>query len=157
MSDPLRLRPARPDDLAAIVRLLDDGRGREDVSDPPAPEYLAAFAAIEHDERTTLLVAEGPGGAVVGTLQVSFLPTMNLRGGERAQIEGVFVDPAARGRGVGRALIGWAVQAAAERGCRLAQLTTNKERVRARAFYESLGFVASHEGMKLTLEPADGA
>jgi len=38
-----------------------------------------------------------------------------------------------------------------QRGCRLAQLTTNRSRPDARRFYESLGFEASHEGMKLTL------
>jgi hypothetical protein len=33
----------------------------------------------------------------------------------------------------------------------LVQLTTDKQRPEARRFYESLGFVASHEGMKLAL------
>ena len=33
----------------------------------------------------------------------------------------------------------------------MAQLTTDKARPDARRFYESLGFVASHEGMKLRL------
>ena len=33
----------------------------------------------------------------------------------------------------------------------MVQLTTDKRRPDARRFYESLGFVASHEGMKLTL------
>jgi hypothetical protein len=31
------------------------------------------------------------------------------------------------------------------------QLTTNKQRSDARRFYESLGFAATHEGMKLPL------
>ena len=31
------------------------------------------------------------------------------------------------------------------------QLTTDRQRADARRFYESLGFVASHEGMKLRL------
>jgi GNAT superfamily N-acetyltransferase len=46
----------------------------------------------------------------------------------------------------------WALARARERGCRLAQLTTDKRRTDAHRFYESLGFVASHEGMKLALE-----
>ena len=36
-------------------------------------------------------------------------------------------------------------------GCGLVQLTSDKQRPEARRFYESLGFVASHEGMKLAL------
>jgi GNAT superfamily N-acetyltransferase len=40
---------------------------------------------------------------------------------------------------------------ARERGCHLVQLTTDKARPDARRFYEGLGFVASHEGMKIRL------
>ena len=36
-----------------------------------------------------------------------------------------------------------------QRGCRMVQLTTDKQRTDARRFYESLGFRATHEGMKL--------
>jgi GNAT superfamily N-acetyltransferase len=50
---------------------------------------------------------------------------------------------------VGKALIEWAIARARERGCIMVQLTTDKARVDAKRFYERLGFVASHEGMKL--------
>jgi hypothetical protein len=43
------------------------------------------------------------------------------------------------------------LQGLARRGCALVQLTTDKTRVDARRFYERLGFVASHEGLKLML------
>jgi GNAT superfamily N-acetyltransferase len=45
----------------------------------------------------------------------------------------------------------WAIDEARRRGCRLVQLSTNKSRSDAHRFYERLGFVASHEGMKLPL------
>jgi GNAT superfamily N-acetyltransferase len=45
----------------------------------------------------------------------------------------------------------WAIAECRARGCGLVQLTTDKQRPEARRFYESLGFVASHEGMKLAL------
>jgi GNAT superfamily N-acetyltransferase len=48
-------------------------------------------------------------------------------------------------------MMAWALDRARERGCGLAQLTTDKRRTDAQRFYVSLGFVASHEGMKLTL------
>jgi GNAT superfamily N-acetyltransferase len=48
--------------------------------------------------------------------------------------------------------VAWAVERARVRGCGLVQLTTDKVRVDAHRFYAGLGFVASHEGMKLTLE-----
>ena len=56
-----------------------------------------------------------------------------------------------RGQGLGRALFEWAIARAKEKDCRLVQLTTDKARGDAHRFYESLGFVASHEGMKLGL------
>jgi hypothetical protein len=45
----------------------------------------------------------------------------------------------------------WAIERSRERGCHLVQLTTDKARPDARRFCESLGFTASHDGMKLHL------
>jgi GNAT superfamily N-acetyltransferase len=45
----------------------------------------------------------------------------------------------------------WAIEAAKERGCTIMQLTTNASRHEAHRFYESLGFTASHVGMKRVL------
>ena len=66
-------------------------------------------------------------------------------------IEAVRVRGDLRGRGTGRAMMIWSLQRARERGCGLAQLTTDKRRTHAHRFYASLGFTASHEGFKLTL------
>jgi len=59
-----------------------------------------------------------------------------------------------RSCGLGRAMLAWAVSEARQRGCALIQLTTDKTRTDAHRFYERLGFVASHEGMKLMLDQA---
>ena len=48
-------------------------------------------------------------------------------------------------------MLGWAIDEARRRGCRLVQLTTDKSRGEAHRFYAELGFVASHDGLKLTL------
>jgi GNAT superfamily N-acetyltransferase len=48
-------------------------------------------------------------------------------------------------------MIGWAVAEGRRRGCALVQLTTDKTRTDAHRFYARLGFVASHEGLKLPL------
>jgi GNAT superfamily N-acetyltransferase len=45
-----------------------------------------------------------------------------------------------------------AISEARQRGCALIQLTTDKARTDAHRFYERLGFVASHEGLKLILD-----
>jgi GNAT superfamily N-acetyltransferase len=48
-------------------------------------------------------------------------------------------------------MMAWAIDYAKSKGCHMVQLTTDKSRPQAKAFYEALGFTASHEGMKLHL------
>jgi GNAT superfamily N-acetyltransferase len=100
-----------------------------------------------------LLLAE-LDGRVIGMLQLSFIPGLSRRGATRANIEAVRVDSAQRSRGIGRWLIAQAIDEARRRGCKMAQLTSDKRRTQAHAFYGRLGFAASHEGFKLALEPA---
>ena len=146
-------RPATRDDLPAVVRLLADdplGTAREQYAEPLPEAYHEAFAAIEADPNNELVVAE-VDGRVAGVLQLTFIPYLTYRGGRRALIEGVRIDPRLRSAGLGRRLLEWAIARASERGCHLLQLTSDKRRPDAIRFYESLGFVASHEGMKLPL------
>ncbi|MBY5559936.1 GNAT family N-acetyltransferase [Rhizobium leguminosarum] len=147
-------RLARLSDLAAIVRLLGDddlGGAREIVSDPVDARYLSAFAAIEADANQLLAVATDAADQVVGSLQLSFLPGLSRTGMWRGQIESVRVARDLRGSGLGAQFIEWAIAQCAERGCGLVQLTSDKARRDAICFYERLGFVASHEGLKRTL------
>lgn len=151
MPPDLTIRQARRDDLSEIVALLADdvlGAAREDAA--LAGPYVEAFEAIAAEPNTSLVVAES-GGRVVATMQIFFLPHISRRGGWRAQLESVHVASGLRGRGIGAALLAYAVARARERGCVLVQLTTDKRRAEARRFYERLGFRATHEGMKLAL------
>ncbi|MFF1831634.1 GNAT family N-acetyltransferase [Paenarthrobacter sp. NPDC058040] len=145
------LRRARKDDLPAILRLLADdqlGAARESAED--LVPYERAFDAIDVDPAHLLVVGE-LRGEVVATFQLSYLPGLSRKGSWRSQIEAVRVSRELRGQGVGALMIQWAIDQARERGCTLVQLTTDKSRTAAHRFYERLGFVASHEGMKLTL------
>jgi GNAT superfamily N-acetyltransferase len=112
---------------------------------------MRAFRAIDGDTNNELIVACRDGKAV-GVLQLTFIPYLTYQGGWRALIEGVRVDSRTRSQGLGKALIEWAIARARERGCIMVQLTTDKTRADAKRFYEGLGFVASHEGMKLHLK-----
>jgi ribosomal protein S18 acetylase RimI-like enzyme len=146
-------RRAALDDLAAIVALLADdpiGIGRESVGDRLDRRYAEAFAAIERDPNQLLAVADRDG-KVIGVLQLSFIPGLTRRGMWRGQIEGVRVAAAERSRGIGRAMLLWAVEECRKRGCGLVQLTSDKRRTGAHSFYEALGFQATHEGYKLEL------
>jgi GNAT superfamily N-acetyltransferase len=111
----------------------------------------SAFAEIDADPRNELIVAVADDGTLVGTCQLTFIPGLSRGGAERMTIEAVRVRSDRRGAGLGRQLMAYALERARARGCALAQLTTDKRRADAHRFYESLGFVASHEGMKLAL------
>jgi GNAT superfamily N-acetyltransferase len=147
------IRRARREDVEAIVRLLADdrlGASRETVLDPLPEAYLRGFDAIDRDDRSLLVVAEDHE-AVVGTMHLNFLQYLTHEAGERAQVEAVRVASSHRGTGLGRAMMTWAVERARDRGCVMVQLTTDKRRPDALRFYEAVGFVASHEGLKLAL------
>ncbi|MBX4876156.1 GNAT family N-acetyltransferase [Rhizobium bangladeshense] len=147
-------RLARLSDLAAIVRLLADddlGGAREIVSDPVDARYLSAFAAIEADANQLLAVATDATDQVVGCLHLSFLPGLSRTGMWRGQIESVRIARECRGSGLGAQFIEWALAQSIERGCGLVQLTSDKTRKDSIRFYEKLGFVASHEGLKRNL------
>src|SRR5690606_22627528 len=85
----LTIREATAADLSAIVAMLaDDPLGRKRESPDDLAPYREAFAAVETDPNQLLVVAEREG-AVVGTVQLSFLPGLSRRGALRAQIEAV--------------------------------------------------------------------
>ncbi|MFI6232939.1 GNAT family N-acetyltransferase [Micromonospora sp. NPDC050784] len=138
-------------DLPAVIALLADdvlGKARDFTEVDEA--YERAFADIDADPRNQLIVAE-QDGELVGCLQITYIPGLGRHGSERSLIESVRVRSDRRGQGLGRELMTWAVDQARQRGCALVQLTTDKTREDAHRFYLSLGFVASHEGMKLAL------
>jgi GNAT superfamily N-acetyltransferase len=148
------LRTAAEADIPVIVGLIAAdqlGATRDGVRDEAdLAAYIAAFRSIDADPAHLLVVAERDG-QLVGTLQLSFLPGLARRGALRAQIEAVRVAQSERGSGLGAAMMDWAIDEARRRGCALVQLTTDKTRADAHRFYARLGFVASHEGMKLAL------
>ncbi len=150
----ISIRRATRDDVPEIVRLLADdplGKERERFEQPLPEAYYQAFREIEADGRNELLVVEADGH-VIGTMQLTFIPSLSFQGSRRAQVEAVRVDGRYRNHGIGRKLLEWAIERARHEGCRFVQLTTNIERADAHRFYYSLGFVASHTGMKLDLQ-----
>lgn len=129
--------------------LTDDpiGKTREAVDIEP---YARAFDDIAASPDNEVYVAQ-LNGQVVGTLQLTIIPNLSRSGATRAQIEGVRVHASARSMGIGKQLTEHAISIAQDQGCALVQLTTDKARPDALRFYESLGFEATHEGMKMRL------
>ncbi|GAA0250007.1 GNAT family N-acetyltransferase [Actinomadura nitritigenes] len=150
----MTFREATATDLPQIVRLLADdplGATRETLAEEIPEAYVSAFAAIEKDPNNHLIVAD-VAGTVAGTLQLTYIPGLTYTGGERAQIEGVRIAADERGRGLGQAMITWAIDQARARGCRVVQLTTDRQRPDAIRFYQKIGFRPSHMGMKYHLQ-----
>jgi ribosomal protein S18 acetylase RimI-like enzyme len=146
------LRRAEAEDLPSIVDLLADdplGSTREGT-DTGFDPYERAFADISADPRQLLVVAVDEQ-TIVGTLQLTVIPGLSRRGARRAQIDAVRVSRGYRSRGLGAAMIQWAIRESVARECVLVQLTSDRSRVDAHRFYERLGFTATHEGFKMSL------
>lgn len=149
--DDFTIRPATASEIPAIVRLLaDDPLGAARESPHDLATYYRAFEAIQHDLNCLLAVLE-QAGAVVGTLQLSFMPGLSHQGARRCEVEAVRIAAHKRGYGLGTALIRWAIAEARAHGCRIVQLTSDDSRVDAHRFYQRLGFAGSHRGFQLEL------
>lgn len=154
MKGKIKIRKAARDDVADVVRMLADdqlGVEREQNLNPIPQQYYAAFDEINADKNNYLIVAE-VDDKIIGTLQLTLIPYLTYQGGKRALIEAVRVDGAHRGRGVGKIMLEWAINEARNQGCHMVQLTSDKERQEALEFYKKLGFIPSHNGLKLHLD-----
>lgn len=138
-------------DLEMIISLLaDDELGKQREGCSVAPAYIAAFDRIVADPNQFLMVVQ-KDGQVVGTCHLTLMPSLTFQGGLRMNIEAVRVDSSFRGQGIGEWMFDKLVELAKTEGCKIIQLSTNKERIDALRFYEKIGFKATHEGMKLYL------
>lgn len=149
--DGIIIRRARESDLSQLIAMFaaDDVGGHGDTTDADAyDDYLRAFNMIDASQNEQLFVAERDG-EVVGTFQILFNRTLTGRGSLSMIIEAVQTRPDMRGKGIGAQMIGYAIEEAKRRDCRLLQLTSNAARTDAHRFYERLGFAKSHAGFKM--------
>jgi ribosomal protein S18 acetylase RimI-like enzyme len=124
-----------------VARLLHDFQ--TEFSEPvPEVGVLAERVAqfIERDEATFLLAGSGPHGVA----EVRFRASI-MTGALDAYLEELYVAPANRGQGLGRALLEAAMEAARQHGARRMELGTSEDDTAARALYESAGF-SNREG-----------
>ena len=153
MANTLTFRLATADDLPDIVRMLSDdtlGATREKFEHILSDKYLTAFKKIANDPNQELTIAE-MNGEKVATFQLTFIQYLTHQGGLRAQVEAVRTNSNHRGQGIGTKVFEYIINRAKERGCNLLQLTSDKKRTEAIKFYETIGFISTHEGMKLKL------
>jgi ribosomal protein S18 acetylase RimI-like enzyme len=103
------------------------------------PSTQAELKALLHSEGSTLLIAREPdeNGEIVGILSLTIyrVPT-----GLRSIVEDVVVDEKMRGRGIGNALLRYAIDVAREAGANGVSLTSNPQREAANHLYQAMGF-----------------
>ena len=136
------VRLATEDDAGAIARLLREFNSSYEEETPPHEDLLRRIP--EHiSSRTSyfLLVGEGPDGFAHVTIQ----PSLYSDDGEAYLFE-LYVVPAKRRRGLGRALLDTAMEEARARGFDHMSLTTSMGDGEARALYESSGFTNKEGG-----------
>lgn len=149
----LSLRLAEEKDLFHIVHLYiqdEFGATREHLSSPLLASYQTIFESIKADKNQALIVVNH-SEEIIGTCHLTFMPSLSFKGSWRLNVENIHIDKIFQNQGVGTWLLQKAISMGREKKCKVVQLTTNKKRSQAKAFYEKLGFIASHEGMKLYL------
>jgi len=152
-AETVSIRRARLEDLPALMAIFaaDALGGHGDSADPAVlPEYQAAFQRIEASPNDALYVAE-LGGEVVGTFQTTLIVSLTARGSANLAVEAVQTRNDMRGRGIGAAMMRFAIDEGRRLGARQVQLMSNATRSDAHRFYERLGFARSHAGFKMKL------
>ncbi len=153
MPPEVTFRQATADDLPALLRLLADdavAQARGNYSAEVTPAVRAAFDEIAGDPNNELWLGEHDG-EVIAMAQLTLIPGLSRGGMKRALVEAVRVRADLRGRRIGEALMACLTDRARAAGCGLMQLTSDRQRIDAHRFYERLGYVASHVGMKRKL------
>jgi ribosomal protein S18 acetylase RimI-like enzyme len=136
--DKVEVRRATPGDAPQVARLLDDFQREFDEPSPGVEALEERYAElIRNRDMTVLLAGEGPDGFA----QLRYRPWVYSAGpNAHAYLEELYVVPALRGRGIGRALLDLALQTARSEGATQIELGTSETDEAARSLYESAGF-----------------
>ena len=160
------IRSARPDDSPEIVRVIkavyDEYGFSWDEEEYHADIYDIKTHYLDHG--MPFFVAELTSGKLVGTAALELLPTLpgdlgelvqyNGRvriGGTDCSMERLYVDPAARRIGIGRALTQKLIDTALEHGRTKMEIWSDKKLTKAHALYQSFG--ATMAGERICHDP----
>lgn len=137
ITDVISFRYANETDLSTLISLLYDddlGSARESTDPKMFSDYRAAFRRIQASPDNYIILAEAEE-EIIGMLQLTLLPGLSHKGSLRGQIESVRVKKGFRAKGIGRKLFRFAIESAERAGCKIIQLTTDRNRPDAIAFY----------------------
>jgi len=133
----LAIRPADVADLPAMTRIVADAYGdyTDRIGKPPGPMLDDYPSHVRHH---TAWVVESDG-AVSGLIVL-------LPAEDHLLLDNIAVDPARQGRGVGRALMGFAEREAVRRGYTELRLYTHEKMTENLAMYPALGWRETGRG-----------
>ncbi|AZK44030.1 GNAT family N-acetyltransferase [Erysipelothrix piscisicarius] len=132
------IRKTQMDDLPAIWHLMNDLEDTEF----PYEAFCTAFDAVYSNPSMHMFVYEDKQ-EVVGCLNMRVDVQLH-HSGLIAEINDFVMNPSCRGQGYGAALLNHAELFAIKMGALQLELTTNKKRKRAHAFYTAHGFESTH-------------
>ena len=139
MTSELAVRPARPEDVDALIALLGDLFSIE-ADFHPDPERQRRGLALLLDDRARAIVLVAERGRRVVGMVTAQLVISTAEGAPSAWVEDLIVDAAERGRGAGRALLAELERCAAALGATRLQLLADRENAPALGFYARLGW-----------------
>ena len=148
----MNIRSAGPDDLDLIIGFIQALAAYERLADAVVLER-----AILHDH---LFGAKPMAEVVIGEVNdvacgfaLFFHNFSTFEGRPGIYLEDLFVDPQARGAGLGKALLAWLAKLAIERGCARLEWSVLDWNEPAINFYASLGATAMNDW---TINRVDG-
>jgi ribosomal protein S18 acetylase RimI-like enzyme len=138
-----RLRPEEFEEAGRVTALA--YYEVADFDDPDWVRYLGEIADVAGRASHTIVLGAVDGGRVLGTATVEHDDQVvgdddPPFGQEMANLRMLGVDPAARGRGVGRALVEAAMSEVRRLGKRVFVLHTTQRMTVAQHMYQTLGF-----------------
>jgi GNAT superfamily N-acetyltransferase len=134
----VEVRPAIEGELAAVTDLLVAQLREHRVETPEAKLADSLKQVLHHPERGRILVAV-ERGRPVGMAAVSFVWPLE-HGGRSSWLEELYVEPVARGRGIGTRLLEAALRVAAEAGAVAVDLEVDADHQRVAGLYARHGF-----------------
>ena len=130
------VRLAEGSDAAVIARLLYDFNREFEEPAPPVSALAVRLARLlAGGDTVVLLVGDGPEGLAVLRFRAAIWTS-----GLECYLAELYVVPARRGQGLGRALMEAALAEASARGADTMEIGVDEPDLAARSLYESLGF-----------------
>ena len=140
MASELRFRQAKYPDVLQVKKLLDELENT--VLDVQVFDVI--FQEYQMDANTIMYVSEASNGAIIAFISCRGHRLLHHEG-LVFEIQELIVTQSAQGMGIGRRLVELVQQEVQIRGAKSLEVTSNKRRKEAHAFYQSMGFRNSHE------------